>query len=80
MVVMNWNIAELLPEAANCRNNFSSIIAGYINAIYTRLKHNQQVGVQVAQLTQPSFGLAQDEDVEYAKELLSGEISHALFQ
>lgn len=77
---MNWNMAELLPEAANCRNIFNSIIAGYINAIYNRLKQNQQVGVQVAQLSQPSFGLAQDDDVEYAKELLGGEISHTLFQ
>lgn len=76
---MNWNIAEQLPEAANCKNNFSAVIAGYINAIYTRLKQREQTSVAV--LSQPSLGLgAHEEVVEYAKELLAGEISQTLFQ
>ncbi|KAJ8965898.1 hypothetical protein NQ314_003839 [Rhamnusium bicolor] len=81
MVVMNWNIAEQLPEAANCRNNFNAVIAGYINAIYVRLKQCQQTTVSAAILSQPSLGLAGHEDVvEYAKDLLAGEISQTLFQ
>lgn len=78
---MNWNIAELLPESANCRNNFNAVIAGYINAIYTYWKKHQQKTISKATLSQPTFGLGQDEVViEYARNLLSGEISQALFQ
>ncbi|CAG9813248.1 unnamed protein product [Phaedon cochleariae] len=81
IVVMNWNIADLLPEQARCRSNFNAVIAGYINAIYTRLKHNERTTVSAAVLSQPTFGIAQHETVvEYAKELLAGEISQTLFQ
>lgn len=76
---MNWNIAELLPESANCRNNFNSVIAGYINAIYTHLTQTT-TSTAVAQSSQPTFGLIQESDIEYAKELLAGEISQTLFQ
>ncbi|XP_060536886.1 DNA polymerase epsilon catalytic subunit 1 [Cylas formicarius] len=81
-VAMNWNIAEQLPEAANCRNNFNAVIAGYINAIYSRLKHNMsRPNVAPVVLSQPAFGLGAYESVmEYAKDLLSGEISQTLFQ
>ncbi|KAJ8911866.1 hypothetical protein NQ315_012532 [Exocentrus adspersus] len=79
VVVMNWNIAEQLPEAANCRNHFNAVIAGFINAIYVRLKEREVT--TVAMHSQPSLGLASREDVvEYAKELLEGEISQTLFQ
>ncbi|XP_018571015.1 DNA polymerase epsilon catalytic subunit A [Anoplophora glabripennis] len=79
MIDMNWNIAEQLPEAANCRNNFTIVIAGYLTAIYTHLKEREQTSVAV--LSQPSLGLGGYEDVvEYAKELLAGEISQTLFQ
>ncbi|KAG5892154.1 hypothetical protein JTB14_026392 [Gonioctena quinquepunctata] len=80
-VVMNWNIAELLPEQARCRVSFNAVIAGYINAIYVRLKQNETTSVSSAVLSQPSFGIAQYEDVvDYAKELLAGELSQTLFQ
>lgn len=78
---MNWNIAEQLPEAAGCRNSFSAIIAGYINMIHLRLKQNERPQQRVAVQSQPSLGLSAYEDVvEFAKELISGEISQKLFQ
>ncbi|XP_057662319.1 DNA polymerase epsilon catalytic subunit 1 [Diorhabda carinulata] len=81
IVEMKWNIAELLPERANCRNNFNAVIAGYINAIYTNLQQKERSTISKAVLSQPSFGLAQHENVvDYAKELLAGEISQTLFQ
>ncbi|XP_023014693.2 DNA polymerase epsilon catalytic subunit 1 [Leptinotarsa decemlineata] len=80
-VVMNWNIAELLPEQARCRDSFNAVIAGYINAIYVRLKQNENTTISPAVLSQPSFGIAQYEDViDFAKNLLAGELSQTLFQ
>lgn len=79
-IVMNWNIAEQLPEAAGCRNAFNAVIAGYINAVYTRLKQVEERVVPLA-LSQPHIGLAANDDVAtFAKELISGEISQNLFQ
>ncbi|KAL1514239.1 hypothetical protein ABEB36_003526 [Hypothenemus hampei] len=76
----HWNIAEQLPDRAECRRNFEAIIAGYIYAIYTKLKQKKTSTMPLA-LSQPSFGLAVHEDVtEYAKELLAGEISQNLFK
>lgn len=78
---MNWNIAEQLPESAGCRASFNTVIAGYINAIYLRLKQNERRQQIVAVLSQPSLGLAAHEDVvEFAKEIISGELSQKLFQ
>lgn len=78
---MNWNIAEQLPETAGCRNSFNTVIAGYINAIYLKLKQNDHQQNAVSVFSQPSLGLAAHEDVvEFAKEIISGEISQKLFQ
>ncbi|ENN78133.1 hypothetical protein HUJ04_004474 [Dendroctonus ponderosae] len=80
VVNCHWNIAEQLPEGADCRRSFEAVIAGYINAIYRKLKQRTTVTMPVI-LSQPSFGLANHEDVvDYAKELLSGEISQNLFK
>lgn len=80
MLNCHWNIAEQLPERGDCRRSFEAVIAGYIYAIYTKLKLRPTVTMPVI-LSQPSFGLANHEDVvEYAKELLSGEISQNLFK
>lgn len=79
-VIMSWNIAQLLPEEANCRNNFNAVVAGYINAIYHRLKQGEQVNVSALPASQPTFGLTHDIDIEYSKELLTTEISQTLFQ
>nr|CAH7746305.1 unnamed protein product [Callosobruchus chinensis] len=80
VVVMNWNIAEILPESANCRSNFNAVIAGYINAIYTYIRKHEE-GINMVILSQPSLGLGQYENVaEYAKELLAGQMSQTLFR
>ncbi|CAH2005328.1 unnamed protein product [Acanthoscelides obtectus] len=80
VVVMNWNIAEILPETANCRNNFNAVIAGYINAIYTYIKKNED-RINMVVLSQPSLGLGQYDNVtEYAKDLLADEMSQTLFR
>jgi hypothetical protein len=78
---MNWNLAERLPESGGCRNGFNAVIAGYINAVYTRMKQMENSTIVRAVCSQPSLGLGAHEEVaEYAKEILSGEISQKLFQ
>lgn len=77
---MNWNLAEQLPEEAACRHTFSTVIAGYINAIYLKMKEKHE-GIVVPVLSQPSLGLGAHEDVvEYAKEIISGDLSQKLFE
>lgn len=77
---MNWNIADLLPERANCRNNFYAVIAGYISSVYNRIKRKEQ-GIQLAVTSsQITFGLSNELDIEYTKQLLTDEISQTLFQ
>ncbi|XP_025837463.1 DNA polymerase epsilon catalytic subunit A [Agrilus planipennis] len=79
MVVMNWNIAEQLPETAGCRNSFKAIVAGYIHAIHLKLKETESSNVPVT-LSQPSLGLTAHKDVvEFARELISRDISQNLF-
>lgn len=77
---MNWDLAERLPETGSCRYSFKTVIAGYINAVYSKLKQNENQSM-VAVLSQPPLGLGAHEDVvEYAKEILSGEITQKLLQ
>lgn len=78
--MMSWNIAELLAEEANCRNNFYAVIAGYISAIYNRLKGNDRCSNSVVNSSQTTFGLSDETDLKYTKELLSVDISQTLFQ
>lgn len=77
---MNWNVAEQLPETAGCRNSFNAILASYINAVHQKLMTINRNQFQRA-LSQPNIGLKSDESVvEYAKEIISGEMSQNLFQ
>lgn len=78
---MNWNLAEQLPEQAGCRSTFNTIIAGYINAVYLKLKQ-VDIGRNITvTLTQPALGLGAHEEVAlFAKALISGEISQNLFR
>ncbi|KAB0803610.1 hypothetical protein PPYR_00580 [Photinus pyralis] len=81
VIVMNWNLAEQLPEAGGCRHNFNAIIAGYINAIYMKLRETDCNDSIVVGLSQPSLGLGANEVVtSYAKELIEGEVSQNLFR
>lgn len=78
---MNFNLAEQLPELAGCRNSFNTVIAGYINAVYLKLKETEDRQHTVAILSQPSLGLGAHENVVgFAKKIISGEISQKLFQ
>lgn len=77
---MSWNIAELLAEEANCRSSFYAVVAGYISAIYNRLKESDHCSNSVVNSSQTSFGLSQETDIAYTKELLSVDISQTLFQ
>lgn len=76
---MNWNIAELLPEEANCRKNSYAVVAAYISAIYNRLNGKER-NTTVAPTNQTTLGLSHESDIEHIKELLSTEISQTLFQ
>lgn len=78
--MMSWNIAELLAEEANCRNSFYAVVAGYISAIYNRLKQSDYCSISVVNSIQTSFGLSQESDIAFTKELLSVDISQTLFQ
>ncbi|KAF2878625.1 hypothetical protein ILUMI_27547, partial [Ignelater luminosus] len=81
VIVMNWNLAEQLPETAGCRNSFNAIIAGYINAVYAQLKQTEMNDGPIIALSQPSFGLGAHEQVaKFAKEIISGELSQNLFR
>lgn len=77
---MNWNIADLLPESANCRNSFYAVIAGYISSIYNRIKSKEQDVNSTVTSIQIKFGLCNELDIEYTKKLLTEEISQTLFQ
>ncbi|XP_064211685.1 DNA polymerase epsilon catalytic subunit 1 isoform X2 [Tribolium castaneum] len=80
-IVMSWNLAQRLPEAGGCRTNFSAVIAGYINATFTKMKETENSTIARAVSSQPTFGIGANEDVrQYAKEILSGEITQELFQ
>lgn len=79
--MMNWNIAEQLPEKAGCRESFKTVIAGYIDAIYQRLKSSDNTTMVAPVFSQPYNGLSAHEDVaNYAKELINNEISQSLFK
>ncbi|KAK4884405.1 hypothetical protein RN001_000676 [Aquatica leii] len=81
VIVMNWNLIEQIPEEAGCRNSFNAIIAGYINAIYMKLREEERNENIIVALSQPSLGLAAHEKVaKYAKEIIEGEISQNLFK
>ncbi|KAF5297091.1 hypothetical protein FQA39_LY02671 [Lamprigera yunnana] len=81
VIVMNWNLIEQLPEKAGCRNSFNAIIAGYINAIYMKLREHKNNDEAVIVGTQSTLGLGAHEDVvKYAREIIVGEISQNLFK
>ena len=94
---MNWNLATYLPEEGACQKNFSTVIAGYITAIYQyMLEENERVkpgstpvrrrrASQFSQASTPARSQAQGQGQgatsveEYAKELISGELTQRLF-
>ncbi|XP_033227375.1 DNA polymerase epsilon catalytic subunit A isoform X2 [Belonocnema kinseyi] len=91
-IVMNWNLMEYLPKESGCQATFSAIIAGYISAIYQHVNEYEPSGNATPRprqrrsscasqsLTQ-RLGLADLENTaEFAKSLITGEMSQKLFQ
>lgn len=78
---MHWSIAEQLPETAGCRYSFIAVIVGYVTAIHRKMKELECRENTVAILSQPSLGLGGHKDVvEYAKEIISEDVSLKLFK
>lgn len=78
---MHWSIAEQLPETAGCRYSFIAVIVGYVTAINKKMKEMEDRESAVVLLSQPSLGLGGHEHVvNYAKEIISEDISLKLFK
>jgi hypothetical protein len=85
---MEWSLASCLPIEAGCRENFSALVAGYLNATYTRLKLAQEAKlgqddtpVRKRTMSQPvPLGSVQQSAADYAKSLITGELGQKLFQ
>lgn len=76
---MNWNLLEQLPETGGCRQHFITAIVIYMNAVRAHLNKTHSNAV-IPALSQPTYGLNDESDIEYGKKLLSGEISQYLFK
>lgn len=77
---------ECLPKEVGCQANFSAVIAGYINAIYQCIVENETNNTvrprrrQSLSLTVPLGLGALENTAEFAKKLISGEMSQKLFK
>ncbi|XP_011332677.2 DNA polymerase epsilon catalytic subunit A isoform X4 [Ooceraea biroi] len=85
-VVMNWSLMECLPKEAGCQANFSTVIAGYINTIHQCMIDNEANHTvrprrrQSQSLTAPLGLGALENTAEFAKKMISGEMSQKLFK
>lgn len=74
ILMMNWSLAEQLPEIAGCRNSFKAIIAGYVNAIYFKTHKNPD-------RTLLSLTADEKQDIaEFAIDILRDDLSQKLFE
>lgn len=76
---------ECLPKEAACQSSFSAIIAGYINAIYQFISENELNAIPKRKSNSQSLaaqlGLGSLENTaNFAKKLISGDMSQKLFQ
>lgn len=78
---------ECLPKEAACQSSFSAIIAGYINAIYQFISENELNATikpkrkSNSQSLAAQLGLGSLENTaNFAKKLISGDMSQKLFQ
>ncbi|XP_077864309.1 DNA polymerase epsilon catalytic subunit A-like [Saccoglossus kowalevskii] len=87
-VEMNWNIMHYLPQAGACQTNFNMIIAGYILAVYQHSKEEQQHHTPGntpirkrgnTQTQKSSDTTATPSTVNFAQDLVAGELSQQLF-
>jgi len=85
---MNWSLMECLPTEAGCQASFNAVVAGYIRAVYQCMIENETnntIRPRRRQSQSQSFiaplGLgALENTAEFAKKLISGEISQRLFK
>ncbi|KAL6267362.1 hypothetical protein P5V15_000437 [Pogonomyrmex californicus] len=87
-IMMNWSLMECLPEEAGCQASFNAVIAGYINAIYQCMVENETNNslrprrrYSQSQSFIAPLGLgALENTADFAKKLISGEMSQRLFK
>ncbi|XP_076247642.1 DNA polymerase epsilon catalytic subunit 1 [Calliopsis andreniformis] len=89
-IIMKWSLMECLPKEAACQSSFNAVIAGYINAIYQFMSENEETNATVrprrkstslSQSLTAQLGLGSLENTaEFAKKLISGDMSQKLFQ
>lgn len=79
---------ECLPKEAGCQASFNAIIAGYINAVYQCMVENEVNNTirprrrqsQSQTFTMPLGLGALENTADFAKKLISGEMSQNLFK
>ncbi|KMQ97138.1 dna polymerase epsilon catalytic subunit a [Lasius niger] len=87
-IVMSWSLVESLPKESGCQASFNAVIAGYINMIYRCMIENETNNTarprrrhSQSQSFIAPLGLgALENTAEYAKKLISGEMSQRLFK
>ncbi|EFN67414.1 DNA polymerase epsilon catalytic subunit A [Camponotus floridanus] len=87
-IVMSWSLMECLPKESGCQASFNAVIAGYINMIYRCMIENEtnntarprRRGSQSQSFIAPLGLGALENTAEYAKKLISGEMSQKLFK
>ncbi|XP_024876270.1 DNA polymerase epsilon catalytic subunit A [Temnothorax curvispinosus] len=87
-IMMNWSLMECLPKEAGCQASFNAVVAGYINVVYQCMIENEannSVRPRRRHSQSQSFiaplGLgALENTAEFAKKLISGEMSQRLFK
>lgn len=89
---MNWNLTEYLPVEGRCQEIFNTTIATFIVHVNNHLRENhpgnktprpqKQSKATLSQhrLTQQLGVGVRDDSAEFAKKLISGEISRKLFE
>ncbi|XP_014281923.1 DNA polymerase epsilon catalytic subunit 1 [Halyomorpha halys] len=87
-IVMNWNLSECLPEKANVQNHFTTMIAGFMSAVYQFLcdqvpnlgTPRRRLLKSLTQTQTAPTGVGIDEaTIKFTKELISGDLSQKLF-
>ena len=86
---MNWNLSQYLPTAANVQTSFNSVVAGYISAIWSKIREEDrapktpsrrknQSSQSQTQITPLGVGVHESVE-EFAKNIVTGEMSQQLF-
>ncbi|XP_046479124.1 DNA polymerase epsilon catalytic subunit 1 isoform X1 [Neodiprion pinetum] len=90
-IIMNWNLIEYLPEEAACQASFNAIVAGYISAVYQHMSESESSDATPRRRKRKNSSLSQtltaplglgalESTAEFAKKIISSEMSHKLFQ